>query len=118
MNPFPVASTTISPHFETRPLQSEILRAEVAIVPQLIRDFLKRGRELYLQCSGPHPGGPVRGEGIAFTRRVPIDLSLFDPDLDHTDLKDKIHRKVCGPNKKRFLLIPQTDRQMRQGRQR
>jgi hypothetical protein len=47
-----------------------------------------------------------------------IDLSLFDPELDHAELRATIYCKVCGPNKKTFILVPQTDRQMRQGRQR
>jgi hypothetical protein len=83
-----------------------------------ICDFIQRGLELYAQCHGPHPGDPVRGESIAFPRRVTLDLSSFDPEITIDELKAKIFCKVCGPNKKRFLLIPQTDRQMRQGRQR
>jgi hypothetical protein len=47
-----------------------------------------------------------------------IDLSTFDPDMDHTELRAKIYCNVCGPKKKTFILVPQTDRQMRQGRQR
>ena len=83
-----------------------------------IRDFIQRGRELYACCPGPHPGDPVRGEGIVFQRRVALDLSQFDPEMTIDELKTKIYCRVCGPHKKRFLLIPQTDRQMRQGRQR
>lgn len=37
-----------------------------------IRAFIQRGRQLYAQCHGPHPGDPVRGEGIAFPRRVAL----------------------------------------------
>ena len=83
-----------------------------------IRDFIQRGRELYAQCHGPHPGNPVRGEGIAFPRRVTIDLSRFDPEITIDELRTKLYCKVRRPDKKGFLLIPQTDRQMRQGRQR
>ena len=78
-----------------------------------IRDFIQRGRQLYVQCPGPH-----LGMGIISTRRVPLDLSQFDPDMDHNDLHGKLRCSVCGRKDARMLLIPQTDRQMRQGRQR
>ena len=78
-----------------------------------IRDFIQRGRELYVQCPGPHDDS-----GLPSTRRVPLDLLLFDPDMDHNDLRGKLRCSVCGRKDARVLLIPQTDRQMRQGRQR
>ena len=79
-----------------------------------IRDFIQRGRELYVQCPGPHDNS-----GLPSMRRVPLDLSKFDPDLDIEDLKGKLRCSVCGcSDRRRVLLIPQTDRQMRQGRQR
>ena len=58
-----------------------------------IRDIIQRGRELNVQCPGPH-------------------------DMDHNDLRGKLRCSVCGRRDARVLLIPQTDRQMRQGRQR
>ena len=79
-----------------------------------IRDFIQRGRELYVQCPGPHDDS-----GLPIMRRVPLDLSQFDPDMDHEELKRKLRCSVCGESDRRkILLIPQTDRQMRQGRQR
>ena len=52
-------------------------------------------------------------------RRVPIDLSKFDPEMDHTELQGRVRCTVCGcSDPRKILLIPQTDRQMRQGRQR
>jgi hypothetical protein len=42
-----------------------------------IRDFIQRGRELYACCPGPHDDS-----GLPSPRRVPLDLSKFDPDLD------------------------------------
>ena len=78
-----------------------------------IRDFIQLGRELYVQCPGGHPGI------VSAIRRVPLDLSQFDPDMDHEELKRKLRCSVCGESDRRkILLIPQTDRQMRQGRQR
>ena len=41
-----------------------------------IRDLIQRGRELYVQCHGHHPGI------VSAPRRVPLDLSQFDPDTD------------------------------------
>jgi hypothetical protein len=79
-----------------------------------IRDFIQRGRELYVQCPGPHDNS-----GLPSMRRVPLDLSQFDPDMDHEELKGKLRCTICGStDRTKILLIPQTDRQMRQGRQR
>ena len=79
-----------------------------------IRDLIQRGRELYVQCPGPHDNS-----GLPSTRRVPLDLSKVDPDMDHEELKGRLRCSVCGStDRTKILLIPQTDRQMRQGRQR
>ena len=81
-----------------------------------IKDFIARGRELYAQCPGPHPG-----EGIVSTRRVAIDLSKLDPEITIDELRTKARCSVCGRTSaegRGVLLLPQTDRQMRQGRQR
>ena len=79
-----------------------------------IRDFIARGRELYACCPGPHDDS-----GLPSTRRVALDLSQFDPDTDVEDLKGRLRCSVCGTtDRRKILLIPQTDRQMRQGRQR
>ena len=79
-----------------------------------IRDFIQRGRELYAQCPGPHDNS-----GLPSMRRVPLDLSQFDPDMDYNELRGKLRCSVCGTtDRRKILLIPQTDRQMRQGRQR
>ena len=56
-----------------------------------IRDFIQRGRELYVQCPGPHDNS-----GLPSMRRVPLDLSKFDPDLDIEELKGKLRCSVCG----------------------
>ncbi|MBY0559839.1 hypothetical protein [Hyphomicrobium sp.] len=77
-----------------------------------IKDFLIRGRELYAVCHGNH--GFLGG-----ARRIPIDLSDLDPEMDHEELRGKLRCTVCGTKDPRtILLIKQTDRQMRQGRQR
>lgn len=77
-----------------------------------IRDFIKRGRELYAVCHGPH--GFLTGP-----RRIALDLSQLDPDMDHEELHAKLRCSVCRTgDPRRILLIKQTDRQMRQGRQR
>jgi hypothetical protein len=78
-----------------------------------VRDFIERGRELYAQCPGPH-------SGISGARRIPIDLSKLDPEMTLEELKAKVRCSVCGMKAggRGVLLIPQTDRQMRQGRQR
>jgi hypothetical protein len=78
-----------------------------------IRDFIERGRELYVQCHGHHPGI------VSASRRVPLDLSKFDPDLDIEEVKGKLRCSVCGTtDPRKILLIPQTERQIRQGRRR
>ena len=56
-----------------------------------IRDFIQRGRELYVQCPGPHPG-----MGIISTRRVPLDLSQFDLNMDHNDLRGSFAARSAG----------------------
>jgi hypothetical protein len=80
-----------------------------------IRAFIeKRGRELYVCCPGRHDDSLLPS-----TRRASLDLSKFDPDMDHNELKGRLRCSVCGStDRKKILLIPQTDRQMRQGRQR
>ncbi len=77
-----------------------------------IRDFIERGRELYAVCHGPH--GPLAG-----LRRIALDLSQFDPEMDYNELRGKLRCSVCcTSDPRKVLLIRQTDRQMRQGRQR
>ena len=77
-----------------------------------IRDFIQRGRELYVQCPGPHDDSLMPS-----TRRVPVDLSKFDPEMDHEELKGKLRCTICGIiDRRKILLIPQTDRQMWQGK--
>jgi hypothetical protein len=56
-----------------------------------IRDFIQRGRELYVQCPGPHDNS-----GLPSMRRVPLDLSQFDPDTDIEDLKGKLRCTITG----------------------
>jgi hypothetical protein len=81
-----------------------------------IRNFLERGRELYAVCHGQHPSPRT---GLSSTRRIAIDVSKLDSDMDHQDLRGKLRCSVCGTtDPKKILLIKQTDRQMRQGRQR
>jgi hypothetical protein len=54
---------------------------------------------------------------IGAARRVPLDLSQFDPDMDIEELNGKLRCSVCGTtDRRKILLIPQSDRQMRQGR--
>ena len=77
-----------------------------------IRAFIERGRELYACCPGPHDD-----TGLPTTRRVPLDLSQFDPEMDHSELRGKVRCSGTTDHRK-ILLIPQTDRKMRQGRQR
>jgi hypothetical protein len=55
-----------------------------------IRAFIERGRELYVQCPGPHPGL------IVSNRRVPLDVSKFDPEFDHTELRGRLRCTICG----------------------
>ena len=79
-----------------------------------IRDFIERGRELYVQCHGHHPGIVS-----ASAPRAPrsLDSSILTWTL--RKLKGKLRCSVCGTTDRRqILLIPQTDRQMRQGRRR
>lgn len=77
-----------------------------------IKEFTTRGRELYAVCHGPH--GFLQGP-----RRIPLNLALFDPEMDHEDLQGKLRCTVCGTkDPRKILLIKQTDRQMRQGRSR
>lgn len=77
-----------------------------------IREFIERGRELYAICHGNH--GDFVGR-----RSVAIDLSQFNPEMDYRELRGKLRCSVCGTSDPRtILLVRQTDRQMRQGRQR
>lgn len=77
-----------------------------------IRNFIQRGRALYAICHGNH--GHLTGRRV-----VAIDLSQSDPEMDHDDLKGRLRCSVCGAiDRRTILLIPQTDRHMRQGRQR
>jgi hypothetical protein len=68
------------------------------------------------------PSFTSRARALTMTaacQRSPIDLSNFDPDMDHTELRGRVRCSVCGTiDPRKVLLIPQTDRQMRQGRQR
>jgi predicted aspartyl protease len=67
-----------------------------------IRDFIQRGRELYVQCHGRHPGI------ISAPRRVPLELSQFDPDLDVEDLKGRLRCSVRGTTDPRKILADLT----------
>ena len=83
-----------------------------------IRDFIQRGRELYACCPGRHDNG-----ALASPRRVAIDLAKLDPEMTIDELRTKVRCSICGKTAggrgvRGVLLIPQTDRQMRQGRQR
>ena len=80
-----------------------------------IKEFIERGRELYVICPNDHPTEPwPHGQ-----RQVALDLSKLDPDMDYRDLRGKVRCTACGETDRRKLMIkPQTDRQMRQGRQR
>ncbi len=80
-----------------------------------IKDFIQRGRELYAACPGPHPGVSAMS-----TRRVAVDLAKLDPEMTIDELREKVRCSICGMKGggRGVLLIPQTDRQMRQGRQR
>jgi hypothetical protein len=50
---------------------------------------------------------------------MPIDQSKFDPEMDHTELRGRVRCSVYGTiDPRKTLLIPQINRQMRQGRQR
>ena len=69
----------------------------------LISELIREGRQLYAQCD-------------RCPRRVAPDLSQFPPDLDHTDLGKRLKCSTCG--NREVLAIPQTTRQMRQGRER
>ena len=77
-----------------------------------IKEFTIRGRALYAVCHGNHGF-------LQDPRRIPIDLSKYDPEMDHEELNGRLRCKVCGTkDPRKILLIKQTDRQMRQGRQR
>jgi hypothetical protein len=65
-----------------------------------IRDFIQRGRELYACCPGPHDDS-----GLPTMRRVPIDLSKFDPEMDHEELKGKLRCTICGSTDRRKILL-------------
>ena len=80
-----------------------------------IKEFIKRGRELYVICPNPHPTEPwPHGQ-----RQVALDLSQLDPEMDHTEVREKVWCTACGERDTRKLMVKmQTDRQMRQGRQR
>jgi hypothetical protein len=69
----------------------------------LIAEIIREGRQLYAQCDRCH-------------RRVPLDLSRFPLDLDHTEVWKRLKCSTCG--NREVLAIPQTKRQMRQGRER
>jgi hypothetical protein len=69
----------------------------------LISEIIREGRKLYAQCD-------------RCRRRVPLDLSQFPPDLDHIEFGKRLKCSQCGNAK--VLAIPQTTRQMRQGRER
>jgi hypothetical protein len=60
-------------------------------------------RHLYAQCD-------------RCRRRVPLDLRRFRPDLDHVEVGKRLKCSQCGNVE--VLAIPQTMRQMRQGRER
>ncbi len=78
-----------------------------------IRDLVQRGRRLDLVCPGPHDDGGTKG-----ARHVPLDLSKVDPDMTIDELRTKARCPICGKKVQgRGALIPQSDRQMRQGRQ-
>lgn len=80
-----------------------------------IKDFIARGRALYVICHNDHPMEPWP-HGI---RQVALDLSKFDPELDYHALRGKLRCSACGESDPlKLMLKPQTDRQMRQGRQR
>jgi hypothetical protein len=68
----------------------------------LISELIREGRQLYAQCD-------------RCRRRVALDLSKFPPDLDHLEL---VGRLKCKCGNKDVLVLPQTKRQMRQGRER
>ena len=60
----------------------------------------------------------LAADGLPSPRRVPLDLSKLDPDMDNEELKGRLRCSVCGcSDPRRVLLIP-SDRQMRQGNQR
>ena len=44
-----------------------------------IRDFIQRGREIYIPCHGDHHGI------VSAARRVLLDL--YDPEMEHTELR-------------------------------
>ena len=68
----------------------------------LIADLIRERRQLYAQCD-------------RCRRRVPLDLSQFPPDLDYTEIGKRLKCSQCG--NREVLVIPQTKRQMRQGRE-
>jgi hypothetical protein len=69
----------------------------------LIADLIVQGRQLYAQCD-------------RCRRRAPLDLSQFPPDLDHVDVGKRLKCSQCGNGD--VLALPQTTRQVRQGRER
>jgi hypothetical protein len=68
-----------------------------------IADIIREGRKLFAQCD-------------RCRRRVPLDLSQFPSDLDHIEVGKRLKCSRCGNTN--VLAIPQTTRQMRQGRER
>jgi hypothetical protein len=69
----------------------------------LISELVREGRQLYAQCD-------------RCRRRVALNLSRFPPDLDHIEVGKRLKCSQCGNGD--VLAIPQTTRQMRQGRER
>ena len=67
-----------------------------------IAEFIQQGRQIYGQCP------PCK-------RHDPIDLTMLPPDIDHSDLYGRLKCLKCG---RTALPLPQTNRQMRQGRER
>ena len=71
----------------------------------LIREIITTGRKLFAQC------------GNHFTSyRNEVDLTGLPLDMDHTELQGRVVCSRCGSRK--VLLLPQTTRQVRQGRER
>jgi hypothetical protein len=69
----------------------------------LISELIREGRQLYAQCD-------------RCRRRVPLDRATLPPDMDHIELAKRLKCSACG--NREVLAIPQTTRQMRQGRER
>ena len=55
-----------------------------------IRDFIQRGRELYVQARVRTTTACCRACAAC------LDLSQFDLDMDHEELKGKLRCAVCG----------------------